>query len=105
VLQWGSIEAVVVRGVECLDDVTGLGRLDNVMRVRRDGEGLDEAEERWGLGRLSFGFGFEQSKAWAGCDRPWAIILSWWVVFTVKIWYPILLVPDKWYTTTTFTIS
>jgi hypothetical protein len=23
---------------------------------------------------LSFGFGFERSKAWAGCDGPWAVI-------------------------------
>jgi hypothetical protein len=57
--------------------------------------GSDEAEERWGLGRLSFGFGFEQIKAWAGCDGPWAVILPWWVVFVVKMGYPILLVPDN----------
>jgi hypothetical protein len=48
-----------------------------------------------GLGRLSFGFGFEQSKAWASCDGPWAVILPWWVVFAVKMGYPILLVPDR----------
>jgi hypothetical protein len=47
-----------------------------------------------GLERLSFGFGFEQSKACAGCGGPWAVILSWWVVFVVKMGYPILLVPD-----------
>jgi hypothetical protein len=33
-------------GVERLDDVIGLGRLDDTMRVRRDGEGSNEAEER-----------------------------------------------------------
>jgi hypothetical protein len=43
---------------------------------------------------LSFGFGFEQSKAWAGCDGPWAIIRTWWIVFKVKMGYPVLLVPD-----------
>jgi hypothetical protein len=48
-----------------------------------------------GLRRLSFGFGFEQSEAWAGCGGPWGIILSWWVVFVVKMGYPILLVPDS----------
>jgi hypothetical protein len=48
-----------------------------------------------GLGCLSFGFGFKQSKAWAGCDGPWAVILPWWVIFVVKMGYPILLVPDS----------
>jgi hypothetical protein len=36
------------RGVERLDDVIGIGRLDDVTGVGRDGEGSDEAEERWG---------------------------------------------------------
>jgi hypothetical protein len=47
-----------------------------------------------GLGRLSFGFGFERSKAWAGCDGPWAVILlgGW---FCGKMGYPVLLVPDS----------
>jgi hypothetical protein len=46
------------------------------------------------LGRLSLGFGFERSKAWAGCDGPWAIILlgGW---FCSKMRCPILLVPDN----------
>jgi hypothetical protein len=48
-----------------------------------------------GLGRLSFGFGFEQSKAWADYDGLWAVILPWWVIFVVKMGYPILLVPDS----------
>jgi hypothetical protein len=48
-----------------------------------------------GLGRLSFGFGFERSKAWVGCGGPWAVILPWWVVFAVRMGYPILLVPDS----------
>jgi hypothetical protein len=65
------------------------------MRVGRDGEGSDEAEERWGLERLSFGFDFKQSKAWAGCDGSWVVILPWWVVFAVKMGYPILLVPNS----------
>jgi hypothetical protein len=52
VLQWGSNKAVVVQGVERLDDVTGLGRLDDAMRVRRDGEGSNEAEEHWGAWAL-----------------------------------------------------
>jgi hypothetical protein len=47
-------------GVERLDDVIGLGRLDDAMGLGRDGEGSDEAEKHWGLGRLSFGFCFEQ---------------------------------------------
>jgi hypothetical protein len=44
---------------------------------------------------LSFGFGFERSKAWAGCGRLWAVTLPWWVVFAVKMGYLVLLVPDK----------
>jgi hypothetical protein len=45
------------------------------MGVGQDGEGSDEVEEhRWGLERLSLGFGFGQNKAWAGCDELWAII-------------------------------
>jgi hypothetical protein len=48
-----------------------------------------------GLGRLSFGFDFEQSKAWAGCDGLWTVILPWWVVFVVKMGYLVLLVPDS----------
>jgi hypothetical protein len=47
------------------------------------------------LGRLSFGFGFERIKAWAGCGGLWAVTLPWWVVFAVKIGYLVLLVPDK----------
>jgi hypothetical protein len=43
---------------------------------------------------LSFGFGFEQRKARAGCDGLWGVILSWWVVFAMKMGYPILLVPN-----------
>jgi hypothetical protein len=35
------------KGVERLDDVTGLGRLDDVTGVGRDGQRSDEAEERW----------------------------------------------------------
>jgi hypothetical protein len=64
------------------------------MRVGRDGERLDEAEEHWEARALVLCFGFEQSKACAGCGGPWAVILSWWVVFVVKMGYPILLVPD-----------
>jgi hypothetical protein len=47
-----------------------------------------------GLGRLSLGFGFERSKAWAGYDGPWAVILlgGW---FCSKMGYLILLVPDN----------
>jgi hypothetical protein len=33
------------------------------MSVGQDGEGSDEAKERWGLRRLSFGFSFEHGKA------------------------------------------
>jgi hypothetical protein len=50
-----------------------------------------------GLGRLSFGFGFEQSKAWAGCDGPWAIIFVLVCGFVMKMGYPVLLVPDSWH--------
>jgi hypothetical protein len=84
------------KGVQRLDDVTGLGRLDDVM-------GSDEAERGWmkrrsvgRLGRLSFGSGFERSKAWAGCDGPWAVIFVLVGSFAMKIEYPILLVPDTW---------
>jgi hypothetical protein len=60
---------------------------------------MERGRTKWrsigGLRRLSFGFGFEQSKAWAGCDGTWAIILPWWVVFAVKIGYPVLLVLDS----------
>jgi hypothetical protein len=59
----------------------GSGAWIDAMRVGRDGEGSNEAEGHGGLGRLSFGFGFEQSKVWAGCNGPWAVILPWWVVF------------------------
>jgi hypothetical protein len=46
-----------------------------------------------GLGHLSFGFGFEQSKAWAGCDGPCAVIFVLVGGFVVKMgtlffWYP-----------------
>jgi hypothetical protein len=46
-----------------------------------------------GLGRLSLGIGFERSKAYTDCDRPWAVILlgGW---FCDKMGYPVLLVPD-----------
>jgi hypothetical protein len=47
-----------------------------------------------GLGRLSFGFGFEWSKAWAGCDGPWAIIFVLVGGFAMKMGYLVLLVPD-----------
>jgi hypothetical protein len=47
-----------------------------------------------GLGRLSFGFGFERSKAWAGCDGLWAVIFVLMGNFAMKMGYPILLVPD-----------
>jgi hypothetical protein len=64
------------------------------MGVGQDGEGLDEAEERLGLGRLSFGFGFEWSKACAGVDGPWAVIFVLVGGFTIKMGYPVLLVSD-----------
>jgi hypothetical protein len=64
------------------------------MGVGRDGERLDEAEERWGLGRLSFGFGFEWSKACTGCDGSWAVIFVLVGGFAIKMGYPVLLVPD-----------
>jgi hypothetical protein len=47
-----------------------------------------------GLGRLSFDFAFEQSKAWTDCDGPWAVIFILVGGFAVKIGYPVLLVPD-----------
>jgi hypothetical protein len=47
-----------------------------------------------GLGRLSFGFGFERSKAWVGYDGPWAVIFVLVGGFAMKIGYPVLLVPD-----------
>jgi hypothetical protein len=43
---------------------------------------------------LSFGFGFERSKASAGCDGLWAIIFVLVGGFVMKMGYPILLVPD-----------
>jgi hypothetical protein len=65
-------------------------------------QGLDETERGWtkqrsvgGLGRLSFDFGFERSKAWAGCDGPWVVIFVLVGGFAMKIGYPVLLVPDK----------
>jgi hypothetical protein len=48
-----------------------------------------------GLRCLSFGFGFERSKAWAGYDGPWAIIFVLAGGFAVKIGHHILLVPDN----------
>jgi hypothetical protein len=48
-----------------------------------------------GLGRLSFGFGFERSKTWAGCDGSWAVIFVLVGGFAIKIGYPILLVPNR----------
>jgi hypothetical protein len=47
-----------------------------------------------GLGHLSLGFGFGRSKAWAGCDRPWTVIFILVGDFAVKMWYPVLLVPN-----------
>jgi hypothetical protein len=49
---------------------------------------------------LSFGFGFERSKAWAGCDGPWAVIFVLVGGFAVKwgtpfYWYPIILWPHS----------
>jgi hypothetical protein len=64
--------------------------------------GSDETERgqtKWrsagGLERLSLGFGFGRSKAWAGCDGPWAVIFILMGGFAVKIGYPILLVLDS----------
>jgi hypothetical protein len=48
-----------------------------------------------GLGRLSFRFGFERNKAWAGCDGPRAVIFVLVGGFAMKMGYPVLLVPDK----------
>jgi hypothetical protein len=47
------------------------------------------------IGCLSFGFSFEQSKAWAGCNGPWAVIFALVDGFVVKMGYPILLVPNS----------
>jgi hypothetical protein len=44
---------------------------------------------------LSFGFGFERSKAWAGCDGSWAVIFVSVDGFAMKMGHPVLLVPDK----------
>jgi hypothetical protein len=46
------------------------------------------------LGRLSFSFGFERSRVWAGCGGPWAAISPWWIVFAMRMGYPVLLVLD-----------
>jgi hypothetical protein len=43
---------------------------------------------------LSFCFDSEQSWAWAGRGGPWAASPPWWIVFAVKMEYPVLLVPD-----------
>jgi hypothetical protein len=48
-----------------------------------------------GLSRLSLGFSFEWSKAWAGCDGPWAIIFVLVGGFAVKMGYPVLLGLDR----------
>jgi hypothetical protein len=48
-----------------------------------------------GLGRLSFGFNFEQSKAWAGYNGSWAIIFALVDGLAMKMGYPVLLVPDS----------
>jgi hypothetical protein len=48
-----------------------------------------------GLRRLSFGFNFEQSKAWASYNGSWAIIFSLVDGLTMKMQYPVLLVPDS----------
>jgi hypothetical protein len=48
-----------------------------------------------GLGHLSFGFSFGQSKAWTGCNGSWAVIFALEDSFVVKMGYPILLVPNS----------
>jgi hypothetical protein len=48
-----------------------------------------------GIGRLSFGFGFERSKAWTGYDGLWAVIFVLVRVFAIKIGYHVLLVPNS----------
>jgi hypothetical protein len=65
------------------------------MGVGQDRGRSDKVEERWGLGRLSFGFSFEQSKAWTSCNGPWAVIFALVDGFVVKMGYPVFLVPDK----------
>jgi hypothetical protein len=70
----------------------GSDETERVQTKRRGGR--TKRRRAGGLRRLSFDFGFEQSKAWAGCNGPWAVILPWWVVFTVKIGYLVLLVPN-----------
>jgi hypothetical protein len=41
---------------------------------------------------LSFGFDFERSKAWAGCDGSWVVIFVLMGGFAMKIGHPVLLV-------------
>jgi hypothetical protein len=67
--------------VERLDDVTGLGRLDDVTGSGETDRGRTKRRSTGRLGRLSFSFGSEQSRAWAGCGGPWAAIPPWWIVF------------------------
>jgi hypothetical protein len=59
--------------------------------------GLDETEKRWGARALVPWLWFGRSKAWAGCDGPWAVIFVLVGGFAVKMGYPILLVPDTWF--------
>jgi hypothetical protein len=60
---------------------------------------MERGQTKWrsagGLERLPFGFGFERSKAWAGCDGPFAIIFILVGGFAMKMGYPILLVLDS----------
>jgi hypothetical protein len=44
---------------------------------------------------LPFVFGFEQNKAWADHDGPWAVIFVLVGGFAMKIGYPVLLVPNR----------
>jgi hypothetical protein len=64
----------------------------------RGSDEMERGRTKWrsagGLGRLSFGFGFERSKAWAGYDGPWAVIFVLVGDFAMKMGYPILLVPN-----------
>jgi hypothetical protein len=82
------------KGSSALTTSQGLG----AWMTSRGSDETEKGRTKWrsvgGLRRLSFGFGFEQSKAWTGYDGPWAVILPWWVVFMVKIGYLVLLVPD-----------
>jgi hypothetical protein len=57
--------------------------------------GLTKRRSAGGLGCLSFSFGFERSKAWAGCDGPWAVIFALVGGFVMKMRYPVLLIPDS----------